>query len=111
MFNQPNVDLIDVNASPILEITETGVKTEKEGVIDVDVIVLATGFDSVTGGILNIKITNGDGLTIQDKWKPGTCSYLGISTHGFPNMYWFYGPQGLLIQNNKHVQIYVGLCI
>lgn len=86
--------------------------TEKEGVIDVDVIIFATGFDryinmkkttfeycshvrncSVTGGILNINIKNGRGLSIQDKWKSGTKTYLGLSTAEFPNLYWFYGPQ------------------
>lgn len=93
MFNQTNVDLINVRESKILSITETGVKTEKEGVIDVDVIIFATGFDSVTGGILNINIRNGRGISIQDKWKTGTATYLGLSTAGFPNLYWFYGPQ------------------
>lgn len=67
--------------------------TKNEGVIDVDTIIFATGFDSVTGGILNINIQNGRGLSIQDKWKSGTCTYLGLSTAGFPNLYWFYGPQ------------------
>lgn len=96
VYNQPNVDLINVKESPILEITETGVKTKNEGVIDVDVLILATGFDSVTGGILDIKITNGEGVTIQEKWRGenGTETYLGLSTNGFPNTYWFYGPHG-----------------
>lgn len=92
-FNQNNVDIIDVSASPILEITEQGVKTAKEGVIPVDVLILATGFDSVTGGQLNIKITNGEGYTLQEHWADGTKSFLGLSTAGFPNMYWTYGPQ------------------
>ena len=42
IFNQDNVDLVDINASPILEITPKGVKTtEKE--YEFDVLVLATG--------------------------------------------------------------------
>lgn len=93
VFNQTNVDIVNVRESPILSITENGVMTEKEGVIDVDVIIFATGFDSVTGGILNINIKNGRGLSIQDKWKSGTKTYLGLSTAEFPNLYWFYGPQ------------------
>jgi len=93
VFNQTNVDLVNVNESPILSIAENGVVTEKEGVVDVDVIVFATGFDSVTGGILNINIKNGNGMSIQEKWKSGTATNLGLCTAGFPNLYWFYGPQ------------------
>jgi len=93
VFNQPNVDLINVKESPIIRITPDGVETKNEGVIPVDVLILATGFDSVTGGILDIDIRNGAGVSIQDKWRPGTASYLGLSTAGFPNLYWFYGPQ------------------
>jgi len=93
VYNQPNVDIINVRKSPIIEFTETGIRTAHEGVVDVDVIVLATGFDSVTGGILNINIKNGQGLSIQEKWGDGTKSYMGLSTSSFPNCYWFYGPQ------------------
>lgn len=93
MFNQTNVEIVNVQDSPIISITENGVMTEKEGVVDVDVIVFATGFDSVTGGILNINIKNEHGLSIKDKWQKGTRTYLGLSTAEFPNLYWFYGPQ------------------
>jgi cation diffusion facilitator CzcD-associated flavoprotein CzcO len=42
IFNQDNVDLVDVNVNPILEITPKGVKTtEKE--YELDVLILATG--------------------------------------------------------------------
>lgn len=42
IFNQDNVDLVDINANPIIEITPKGVKTmEKE--YEFDVLVLATG--------------------------------------------------------------------
>jgi len=93
VFNQDNVDIINVRQSPIVEITDTGIKTEKEGVIEFDVIILATGFDSVTGGILNIHIANEDGQILQDKWKEGTSTNLGLCTASFPNMYFLYGPQ------------------
>ena len=42
VFNQDNVDLVDVNVNPILEITPKGVKTtDKE--YELDVLILATG--------------------------------------------------------------------
>ncbi len=93
VYNQRNVDIINIRQSPIIEITNSGIKTEREGVTELDVIILATGFDSITGGILNIRIVNGDGETIQDKWKDGTWTNLGLCTAQFPNMYFLYGPQ------------------
>lgn len=93
VFNQSNVDIINIRQSPIVKITEGGIQTANEGEIDFDIIVLATGFDSVTGGILNIQIDNGNNETIQDKWKEGTWTNLGMTTAGFPNMFFLYGPQ------------------
>ncbi|OXA60576.1 baeyer-Villiger monooxygenase [Folsomia candida] len=91
VFNQDNVDIIDVRESPIIEMTETGIRTEKEGVIDFDVIILATGFDTRTGGMLNIDIRNGQGKSIQQHWENGIRSYLGMMTNSFPNLFWCYG--------------------
>jgi cation diffusion facilitator CzcD-associated flavoprotein CzcO len=94
VYNQPNVDLVDVNKSPIFEITPEGVKTQNEGVVPVDIIVLATGFDSMTGALLDVEIKNGQGLSLQEKWRGenGTTTYLGVTIGGFPNLYYTYGP-------------------
>jgi len=93
IFNQNNVTLVDVNQNPIIEITQTGIKT-KEIQYDVDVIIMATGFDAITGSILNIKITNDFQESLADKWKQGTKTYLGLATNGFPNLFYTTGPQG-----------------
>lgn len=93
VFNQDNVQLIDVNEEPILEFTEKGIKTgDRE--IEFDVIVLATGFDAVTGGLTQINITGINGISLKEKWKHGVNTYLGVCTSWFPNMYFMYGPQG-----------------
>lgn len=91
VYNQNNVDIINVRQSPILEITENGIKTQKEGVTDVDIIVFATGFDQ-SGAILNIEIKNEFNETLQDKWKNGVLTSHGISIAGFPNLFFTYGP-------------------
>lgn len=93
VFNQENVDIINVRKSPIIEITEQGIKTENEGVVNADVIVFATGFDALTGGILNIRMKNDRNQTIQDKWKNRVLTHFGIAVAGFPNMFFTYGPQ------------------
>lgn len=92
IFNQPNVSLVDVNSTPVVEITERGIKTtEKEW--EFDYIVCATGFDAVTGGLLQMGIQGKNGQRLTDKWKDGTKTYLGMAVSGFPNMFFTYGPQ------------------
>ncbi|KAF5239820.1 hypothetical protein FAUST_4705 [Fusarium austroamericanum] len=92
IFNQPNVSLVDVNTTPVVEVTERGIKTtEKEW--EFDIVVCATGFDALTGGMLDMNITGASGLTLNDKWKTGVKTYLGMSVAGFPNMFFTYGPQ------------------
>lgn len=93
VFNQDNVRLVDVNEEPIQEFTETGIKTAARE-LEFDVVVLATGFDAVTGGLTQINITGINGVSLKDKWKQGVNTYLGVCTTWFPNMYFMYGPQG-----------------
>ena len=59
-FNQPNVDLVDLRATPIEEITPTGVRTSA-GEVHLDVLVLATGFDANTGGLTAIDVRDREG--------------------------------------------------
>jgi cation diffusion facilitator CzcD-associated flavoprotein CzcO len=94
VFNQDNVDLVDLVENPISEITATGIKT-KDGILhEVDVIVAATGFDSVTGGITAIDIRGTDPKqSIKDRWSQGCYTLFGLTTSGFPNMFMMYGPQ------------------
>lgn len=91
-FNQTNVSLIDQNDEPVLEIKPEGVMT-KNGLIEADVIVLATGFDANRGGILAIDIQGVGGQKLQEKWANKVDTFMGLSTAGFPNMLFLYGPQ------------------
>lgn len=92
-FNRDNVTLADVKNDPIVEFTETGVKTENAE-YPADVIVLATGFDAVSGNQLRIFHQGRDGVTLQDKWRERPRTYLGMMTAGFPNLFMVYGPMG-----------------
>jgi len=89
------VDLNNIRDSPIVEITEKGIKTAKEGLVEFDIIVIATGFDSLTGIFTNIDIKNARGECLKEHWKrEDTSAYLGFGTAGFPNLWYMYGPQG-----------------
>ncbi|MGE0337150.1 MAG: flavin-containing monooxygenase, partial [Gammaproteobacteria bacterium] len=92
-FNRDNVTLVDVKADPVVGFTEKGVRTvERE--IDVDVVILATGFDAVTGNYLKIETIGRGGLRLQDKWADGPEGFIGMTIAGFPNLFMIFGPFG-----------------
>ncbi|KAI6819026.1 FAD/NAD(P)-binding domain-containing protein [Hortaea werneckii] len=92
VVDQDHIDIIDVNETPIEDVTETGLRT-KNGHIEFDVLVLATGFDSVTGSLAQLNIQGINGGTIADHWKNGLKTSMGIAMPEFPNMFFLYGPQ------------------
>ncbi|KAH7139387.1 cyclopentanone 1,2-monooxygenase [Dendryphion nanum] len=94
MLDKPENEVVDIKKTPITEVTETGIKTDDGKLREFDVIALATGFDSVTGGMKNMGLKDVDGIPLSEKWKAGTWSYLGMTCAGFPNMFFLYGAQG-----------------
>ncbi len=92
-FNLDNVTLVDVKDHPIVEMTEKGIRTENAE-YELDVIVLATGFDAVSGMYLKIDQTGRDGVTLQQKWAKRPRTTYGMMSAGFPNMFMVYGPMG-----------------
>ncbi|KAF4590967.1 hypothetical protein EYR40_009564 [Pleurotus pulmonarius] len=99
-FNQPNTSLIDVNETPISEVTSQGIKTSDGKEHKFDIIVLATGFDSVTGSLTQIDIKSTEGVPLREKWSSGLKTHLGMMTAGFPNMFFVYGAHGVTAFGN-----------
>ncbi len=91
VFNQPNVELVDIQETPIERITETGIQTSAKA-YEFDIIVYATGFDAITGSFDRIDIRGAGGQTLKDRWKAGPETYLGVMVDGFPNMMMLMGP-------------------
>jgi len=85
-YNRSNVSLIDVRKAPIEKITTNGVKTA-DAEYDLDVIIYATGYDAVTGALLNINIYGEDGILLKDKFVDGPRTYMGVSSVGYPNLF------------------------
>ena len=86
-FNRPNVSLIDVAAMPIARFTPRGLVTADGREHVFDALVLATGFDAVTGTLMRLDIKGRGGLTLQDKWRDGPLNHLGLMVAGFPNLF------------------------
>jgi len=91
-YNRPNVHLVDISETPIVSVTETGLRTSERD-YDFDIIVYATGFDAITGAFDRIDIQGVGGEKLGTKWRTTISTFLGMMIHGFPNMLMPAGPQ------------------
>jgi cyclohexanone monooxygenase len=103
-FNRPNVTLVDIKSNPIEEILPHAVRTGGKD-YEVDALVLATGFDAMTGSVAKIDIRGRDGLTLNRKWAEGPKTYLGLMSAGFPNLFIITGPGSPSVLSNMIVSI------
>jgi len=93
-LDQDNVDIVNLKANPITEFTEKGIICQDGVEREFDTVVMATGFDAMTGSLTNMNIHGRDGVTFKDRWKDGVFTHLGLCSSGCPNMFMIYGPQG-----------------
>ena len=103
-FNRPNVRLVDISGSGIDEITPKGVRVNGAS-HELDALVFATGFDAMTGTLLRIDLRGRGGKTLQDAWRAGPRTYLGLSVAGFPNLFLITGPGSPSVLTNMIVSI------
>jgi cyclohexanone monooxygenase len=103
-FNRPNVTLVDIRSNPIEEITANAVRTGAKD-YEVDALVLATGFDAMTGSVAKIDIRGRNGQTLNQKWAEGPKTYLGVMSAGFPNLFIITGPGSPSVLSNMIVSI------
>jgi cation diffusion facilitator CzcD-associated flavoprotein CzcO len=88
VFNKKHVRL---NTTDIDSITSKGVITSDGLLTELDVLIYSTGFETTTY-LSAIDVKGKNGVSIRDAWSDGPQAYLGISTHGFPNLFMLYGP-------------------
>ncbi|NND81553.1 MAG: NAD(P)/FAD-dependent oxidoreductase [Gammaproteobacteria bacterium] len=88
VLNLPNVSL---ESNAIDQLTTSGLRTGDGREHSFDVVIYATGF--VTNPFLSeIDVIGIGGQTLSDAWAEGAHAYLGVATHGFPNLHFLYGP-------------------
>jgi cyclohexanone monooxygenase len=90
-FNRPDVHLVDIRATPIERATPRGLLVGGSE-IPLDCLVLATGFDAMTGALLAIDIRGRGGRPLAEKWRDGPRTCLGLAVQGFPNLFTITGP-------------------
>ena len=103
-FNRDNINLIDLRSNPIMRIDNEGIQT-KENHFDLDIIVFATGYDAMTGPLLNMNITGKQNLKLKDYWKEGPQTFLGLQIPGFPNLFTITGPGSPSVLTNMPMAI------
>ena len=103
-FNRAHVELVDVRDEPIHRVTPTGVATATRS-FELDVLVLATGFDAMTGSLLAIDPVGRDGCRLTEAWTAGPVTYLGLGVPRFPNMFVVAGPGSPSVLTNMVVSI------
>lgn len=91
VFNRDDVTLVSLKEDPIEEVVPEGIKTAS-GLLEVDVIVYATGFDAMTGALTSIDIRGRDGRSIAEAWADGYQTYFGLGVPGYPNLINLNGP-------------------
>ena len=96
--------LVDIQAKPIEQILSNAVRSGGKD-HEVDALVLATGFDAMTGSVARIDIRGRDGRTLNRKWADGPRTYLGLMSAGFPNLFIITGPGSPSVLSNMIVSI------
>jgi cation diffusion facilitator CzcD-associated flavoprotein CzcO len=114
-FNRDNVSLVDLRETPIVRFVENGIECT-DGVHELDMVVIALGFDAITGAATVIDPVNGKGEHLNDAWKEGPRTYLGFGVAGFPNLFFVNGPMGTSALGNvplvsEHDVDWIGDCL
>ncbi|KLI07438.1 cyclohexanone monooxygenase [Mycolicibacterium conceptionense] len=90
-FNRDNVSLVNLRATPIERVDPSGIHTT-DAHYDLDALVLATGFDAMTGSVQKLNVVGRGGRTLNEAWAEGPVTYLGLGVPGFPNLFNIAGP-------------------
>jgi cyclohexanone monooxygenase len=90
-YNRDNVSLVDLREDPIERFTSTSVITQT-GEHPIDMLVLATGFDAISGSMLRLNPKGRGGMSLKEKWEDRFHNYLGLTIGGFPNLFMIHGP-------------------
>ena len=97
-FNKENVHLIDINQNPISQVDAESIQADET--YQIDTLILATGFDAITGALTGLDIVGRNEINLKDQWKEGAKSYLGLGVSNFPNLFTITGPGSPSVLSN-----------
>jgi cation diffusion facilitator CzcD-associated flavoprotein CzcO len=87
-IQRPNVEVVTTD---IDRLEPTGIRLRDGRMLEVDVIVLATGFDA-HAYMRPIIVTGADGRSLEQEWAEGPRGYRTVALPGFPNLFTLLGP-------------------
>jgi cyclohexanone monooxygenase/acetone monooxygenase len=86
-YHRPDVEVVPVKDNPIERVTPEGIRTADGTVHELDVIILATGFDAGTGALTRIDIRGRGGRSLKEDWGKDIRTTMGLQVHGYPNLF------------------------
>lgn len=114
-YNRENVSLVDLRDDPIERITESAVVTQS-GTHVLDMLVMATGYDAITGTLLRLNPAGRRGMDLATSWRDSFSTYLGMMIPGYPNLFLIHGPESPSVLHNMPLAAelqsdWIGACI
>jgi len=100
-LTRPNVTL---ETGPIRVVTPDGVTMQDGRHHPLDVLVLATGFDT-TASLARVPVVGRDGLILARAWGERVAAHRGVAVAGFPNFFMLLGPNTGLGHNSVVLMI------
>lgn len=94
MLDRDNVEIVNLYEDPIKTFSTSGITLSNRKELSFDAIILATGFDSFSGSLFRMGLRSKDNQDIRHVWQDGIRTHLGMTFHGFPNMFMVYTPHG-----------------
>lgn len=87
-YLRPNVEVISVrkDRNPIKRFVENGIELEDGRVVELDKIILATGFDAGSGCLARIDVRGRGGRSLAEEWGKEIRTTMGLGKHGYPNL-------------------------
>lgn len=87
-IQHPSCELV---TERVERIEPQGVRTKDGRLHELDVLVMATGFQA-HNYMRPMKVTGENGLELDDFWEPGAIAHRGVAVPGFPNFFMLLGP-------------------
>ncbi len=87
VYLRRNVEAVNVRNNPIARVVPEGIQTADGTVHELDVIILATGFDAGTGALTRIDIRGRGGRSLKEDWGRDIRTAMGLQVHGYPNLF------------------------
>ncbi|AFM17259.1 putative flavoprotein involved in K+ transport [Mycolicibacterium chubuense NBB4] len=84
-------DHVELVTDPIVRVGDHAIDTASGRRVDVDAIVLATGFET-SRYLADLEVFGTGGRSLHDEWGDDPRAYLGVAVHGYPNFFMLYGP-------------------